>query len=84
MCVLVRIEILVACHFDHYLKSTLIHYQEVQANSSGRWGNMRRLELTIKDKKYMKKIHLLLRILAVIGRYGSQLMIVMTDIFDPK
>ena len=28
-------------------------------------------------QKYMNKIHLLLRILAVIGRYGSHLMIVM-------
>jgi len=46
---------------------------------------MRRLELTIKDRKEKRKkeekkkkeYHLLLRILAVIGRYGSHLMIVM-------
>ena len=37
---------------------------------------MRRFELTIKDKNnYMKKTHLLLRILAVTGRYGFHLMI---------
>ena len=40
-------------------------------------GNMRWLE-TIKDEKDMeKKNHFLLRILAVVGRYGSHLMIVM-------
>ena len=39
-------------------------------------GNMRRIELTIKDKIW-KKTCLLLWILAVIGRYGSHLMIVM-------
>ena len=42
---------------------------------------MRRLELTIKDKIFEKKeeekTHLFLRILAVIGRYGPHLMIVM-------
>ena len=38
---------------------------------------MRRLELTIKDKNIWKKNHLLLRILDVVGRYGSHLMIVM-------
>ena len=36
----------------------------------------RRLELIIRQK-YMNKIHHLLRILAIIGRYGSHLMIVM-------
>ena len=39
-------------------------------------GNMRRLELTIKDKNIWKNWPLL-RILAVIGGYGSHLMIVM-------
>ena len=40
-------------------------------------GNMHRLELTIKDKNIIgKKIHLLLWSLAVIGSYGSHLMIV--------
>ena len=40
---------------------------------------MRQLELTIKDKqkKIYKKNHLLMWILAVIGRYGSHLKIVM-------
>ena len=39
-------------------------------------GNMRRLE-TIKDKNIVEKTRLLLRILAVIGRYGPHLIIVM-------
>ena len=38
--------------------------------------NMHRLELTIKDKNIWKT-HLLLRISAVIGRYGPYLMILM-------
>ena len=39
-------------------------------------GNMHRLE-TIKKQNYLEKTHLLLRILAVTGRYGPHLMIVM-------
>ena len=52
-------------------------YWETSQTSKGNMskGNMRLLELTIKDKKIWKT-HLLLRILAVIGRYGSHLMIV--------
>ena len=42
---------------------------------------MYRLELTIKDKNIWEKTHLLLQILAVIGIYGSHLMIVNVMIF---
>ena len=54
-------------------------YWETRSNVKGQYAPTR---TDNQRQKYMKKIHLLLRILAVIGRYGSHLMIVM--IFVPQ
>ena len=54
-------------------------YWETRSNVKGQYAPTR---TDNQRQKYMKKIHLLLRILAVIGRYGSHLLIVM--IFVPQ
>ena len=49
-------------------------YWETRSNVKGQYAPTR---TDNQRQKYMKKTHILLRILAVIGRFGSHLMIVM-------